>query len=62
MKKQYMKPVTEWFMINRMVVLAGSGPTAGDQSNPTIGSRDDEDLFSSDNMLWSDSPLFNLTN
>ena len=47
-------------MINRMVVLAGSGPTAGDQSNPTIGSRDDEDLFSPEQQLWGDNQLFNM--
>ena len=47
-------------MINRMVVLAGSGPTAGDQSNPSIGSRDDEDLFSTENLLWDDTPMFNM--
>ena len=62
MKKQYMKPATEWVMIDKVVILAGSGPNAGDQSDPTVGSRDDEDLFSSDNLLWSDSPLFNLSN
>jgi len=60
MKKQYMTPATEWVMIDKVVILAGSGPTAGDQSDPTIGSRDDEDLFSPEQQLWGDNQLFNM--
>lgn len=60
MKKQYMTPATEWVMIDKVVILAGSGPTAVDQSDPTIGSRDDEDLFSPEQQLWGDNQLFNM--
>jgi len=60
MKKQYMTPATEWVMIDKVVILAGSGPTAGAQSDPTIGSRDDEDLFSPEQQLWGDNQLFNM--
>lgn len=60
MKKQYMTPATEWVMIDKVVILAGSGPTAGEQSDPTIGSRDDEDLFSPEQQLWGDNQLFNM--
>lgn len=60
MKKQYMTPATEWVMIDKVVILAGSGPTAGGQSDPTIGSRDDEDLFSPEQQLWGDNQLFNM--
>lgn len=60
MKKQYMTPATEWVMTDKVVILAGSGPTAGDQNDPTIGSRDDEDLFSPEQQLWGDNQLFNM--
>ena len=55
-----MTPATEWVMTDKVVILAGSGPTAGDQRDPTIGSRDDEDLFSPEQQLWGDNQLFNM--
>jgi len=61
MKKQYMTPATEWVMIDKVVILAGSGPTAGDQSDPTIGCREEDDLWSAEDQLFGDNPLFNLT-
>ncbi|MBR1395421.1 MAG: hypothetical protein IJ559_07170 [Prevotella sp.] len=55
MKKQYMTPATEWVMIDKVTILAGSGPGATDQGDPTVGSREGElDLWS------ADDPLFNL--
>ena len=38
MKKVYMKPALEDFMLEqRSQLLAGSGPGAGDQGNPGMG-------------------------
>lgn len=56
-----MTPATEWVMIDKVVILAGSGPTAGDQSDPTIGCREEDDLWSAEDQLFGDTPLFNLT-
>lgn len=60
MKKQYMTPATEWVMIDKVLILDGSGPSAGDQTDPSLNSRDDDDLFSTDDQLWGDIPLTNL--
>ena len=32
MKKQYMTPATEWVMIDKVTILAGSGPGATENS------------------------------
>jgi len=54
MKKKYMTPATEWVMIDKVTILAGSGPGATDQGDPTVGSREGElDLWSVEDPLSS---------
>lgn len=58
MKKRYLTPTTEWVVTGQVEILAGSVPTADGQSNPTIGSREDEDIFSLENQLFGGNELF----
>ena len=51
MKKLYMKPDTTWTVVDDEIILAGSGPNPGDQTDPTL-SREDDDLWgTNDNLL-----------
>jgi hypothetical protein len=56
MKKEYIKPAVEQTVIDTAIILAGSGPNASDQSDPTL-SREDDDLWGADNDLLIDNSL-----
>ena len=59
MKKQYIQPAAKCYKVNAVRLLAGSGPGATEQNDPTISSRDDEeDLFSLDRQVLGDNVLF----
>lgn len=60
MKREYIIPVIKVVRIIESRMLMISGPSAGDQGDPSLGSRDDADLFPTDDLMWGDSPLNNL--
>lgn len=56
MKKEYIKPAVEETVIDTPKILAGSGPNASDQSDPTLD-REDVDLWGVDSDLLIDNDV-----